>query len=294
MNSRMIKILLLFVTGILLIVMTTNRFFCSPPGKAPEFKEIKETKITNFDSDSISVTITAVAENKNEFDIDISDLYVNIIHETDTIGYANRKEKWKIGPYETGDIQLNSVFGTKRALKLISDDKDSLQLNLLGSAIADLGLFNLPVDVDLSFTVQVKEQIAKSVQQDTEDDKIINIVSAGIKKFGFGESEVEIDFEINNPYRIEFTVNEYPSVIFINGKEAGEGNIDTSITISMKGIKSNGVIKYKLSNTKTLSSVFGSLFSGKLEYEANGILQIDILGFNIQFPYKTKGVLVQI
>ncbi len=240
------------------------------------------------------VSIVALAENKNDFELDIENLAVNIIHQNDTLGYAKRKEKWIIKSHETGDVQFNAVLGTNKMLEIISTDEDSLQLYLKGSADANLGLITLPVDIDLSFIIAVKDQIGKSIKQDTESDKIITIVSAGIKSMNLGESIVEIDFEINNPYGIEFSVINYPSKISINGSEAGTGDVDDVIIVNSKGNKSKGKISYTLSNSRTISSLFGSLFSGKLEYETEGILLINIMGFNIEFPYSMKGVLVKI
>ncbi|MCH7516897.1 MAG: hypothetical protein IIB08_07225, partial [Bacteroidetes bacterium] len=82
--------------------------------------------------------------------------------------------------------------------------------------------------------------------------------------------------------------------IFINGKEAGTGNVDDVIMVNSKGNESNGKIRYTLSNSKAFASLFGSLFSRKLEYETEGKLLIDIMGFNIEFPYSMKGVLIKI
>jgi len=294
MKGKLIKLLLpVIVVGILLFLITNN-FICTPSGLAPEFKEIKETEILKFNSDSLWVSIVILAENKNDFEIDIENLIVNIIHQNDTLGFAERKEKWIIKSLETGNVKFNAVLGTEKMLKIISSDEDSLQLSLKGSADANLGLITLPVDVDLSFIIAVKDQIAKSIKQDTESDKIITIVSAGLKSMGFGESIVEIDFKINNPYGIVFSVINYPSKISINGKEAGTGNVVDVIMVNSKGNESKGKIRYTLSNSKTLASLFGSLFSGKLEYKTEGNLLINIMGFNIQFPYSMNGVLVKI
>jgi hypothetical protein len=294
MKGILIKVLISIILVGMLFFLVTNNFICTPSGLAPEFKEIKETEILNFNSDSLWISIVVSAENKNDFEIDIENLIVNLIHQNDTIGFAERKEKWTIKSLETGDVKFNAVLGTEKMLEIISSDKDSLQLNLEGSAEANLGFIALPVDVDLSFIIAVKDQIGKSIKQDTESNKIITIVSAGLKGKSFGESTVEIDFSIDNPYGIEFSVINYPSKISINGSEAGTGDVDDVIMVNRKGNKSNGKISYTLSNSRTFSSLFGSLFSGKLEYETKGILLIDIMGFNIQFPYSMKGVLVKI
>jgi hypothetical protein len=294
MKGNLIKLLISIIFVGMLFFLVTNNFICTPSGLVPGFIEIKGTEILKFNSDSLWVSIVVLAENKNDFEIDIENLVVNLIHQNDTIGFAERKEKWIIKSLETGDIQLNAVLGTEKMLEIISTDEDSLQLKLIGSADANLGFITLPVDVDLSFEIAVKDQIGKSIKQDTESDKIITIVSAGLKGKSFGESTVEIDFSIDNPYGIEFSVINYPSKISINGSKAGTGDVDDIIMVNSKGIKSKGKISYTLSNSRTFASLFGSLFSGKLEYETEGILLINIMGFNIQFPYSMKGVLVKI
>ncbi len=155
------------IVGILLFLITNN-FICTPSGLAPEFKEIKETEILKFNSDSLWVSIVVLAENKNDFEIDIENLIVNIIHQNDTLGFAERKEKWIIKSLETGDVQFNAVLGTEKMLEIISSDEDSIHLYLIGSADANLGLITLPVDVDLSFVIAVKDQIAKSIKQENQ------------------------------------------------------------------------------------------------------------------------------
>jgi hypothetical protein len=290
----MIKFLLPVIVGITLLFIATNRFICTPTGIAPEFKEIKKTEISRFNADSLWVSIVAIAENKNNFDIEIEDLLVNIIHQNDTLGYALRKDKWELGSLKSGEIQFNVVMESKKILNLLSIGEDSLKFDLTGSTKADLGLITLPVGVDLDFTIAVKEQLGKLVQSDIDNEKIIRIKSAELKKLSLDKSIVEIEFKIENPYGIEFSVINYPSKIFINDKESGSGNINEVILVHSKENESSGMIKYQLSNTKVFTSLFGSVFSGQLDYRTEGDLLIDILGFNIQFQYKTKGVLVKL
>jgi len=64
-------------------------------------------------------------------------------------------------------------------------------------------------------------------------------------------------------------------------------------------MKKNGKDKkavsvYKLGNVKTISSLFGSIFTRKLIYRTTGTLLIDILGYKLQFPYSFNGELIKI
>ena len=290
----MFKLILPTILLVFVIFIATNKFICSPSGLAPKFKEIKKSKIVKFNSDSIWIEITANAENRNNFKIEIENLNVNVMQENLSLGNANRNEKWQIEAKETGEIQIHTALDTKKILKIISDEPDSLQLKLIGTADADLGLITLPVNIDIDFTIPVKEQLAKTIQEDTENDKIIKISSAGLKNLNLGGSTVEIGFQIQNPYGIEFSVEGYPSTLFVGNKNLGEGDINEEIVVRKKGEVSKGKITYNLSNTKTLTSLFGSFFSGKLEYETKGNLILNILGYDIKISYTKKGVLAKL
>lgn len=294
MKGSMFKLILSAVLLAAVIFIATNKFICSPSGLAPEFKEIKKSRIVKFNSDSIWVDITAFAENRNNFKIEIENLDVTIMQENFALGKANRNENWQIEAEDTGKIQIHTALDTKKILKIISDEPESLHLKLVGGADADLGLITLPVDINIDFTVPVREQLSKTIQSDTENDKIIKISSAGLKKLNLGGSAVEIGFQIQNPYGIEFSVEGYPSTLFVGNKDLGEGNINEKIVVRKKGDVSEGKITYNLSNTKTLTSLFGSFFSGKLEYETKGNLILNILGYDIKIPYRKKGVLAKL
>jgi len=290
----MFKFLLPAALVAIVLLLAINNFSCSPGGLAPEFKEIKKSKIVEFNSDSIRINITAVAQNKNDFKIEVENLNVVVLHGNNSLGFANRKEKWEIEPSDTGEIQLSSALDTKKILKIISDDPDSLDLNLVGSAEADIGLITLPVDIDIEFSINVKEQLSRTIKDDTENDKIIKILSAGFKNLKLNGSAVEIGFEIHNPYGIEFSVEGYPSKLFIGSRELGDGDVSEEIMVKQKGEVSEGKIIYNISNTKTLTSLFGSFFSRKLEYETKGNLIVNILGYHINIPYSKKGVLAKL
>ena len=294
MKGSMFKLILPAVLLAAVIFIATNKFICSPSGLAPEFKEIEKSKIVKFNSDSIRIDITAIAENRNNFKIEIENLNVTVMQDNLSLGKANRNEKWQIEAEDTGEIQIHSALDTKKILEIISDEPDSLHLKLVGGADADLGLITLPVDIDINFTVPLKEQLAKTIREDTENDKIITISSARFKNLNLGASTVEIGFQIQNPYGIEFSLEGYPSTLFVRDKALGDGNINEKIVIGKKGEVSEGKITYNLSNTKTLTSLFGSFFSGKLEYETKGNLILNILGYDIKIPYTKKGVLAKL
>ncbi len=165
---------------------------------------------------------------------------------------------------------------------------------MLGTANADLGLFTVPVDIDLEYSFNAKENISQLVERDVRVENLIKLEGGKLKSLSTSESVVEVEFKVQNPYGVDFKVEGYPSKIFINEKEAGSGNIKATIEIKKKGAGIKAVSVYKLDNVKTITSLFGSIFTRKLIYKTTGVLLIDILGFKVQFPYSFNGELIKI
>ena len=89
---------------------------------------------------------------------------------------------------------------------------------MLGTANADLGLFTIPIDIDLEYSFNAKENISQLVERDVQIEKLIKLEGGKLKSFSTSESVVEVEFKVKNPYGIDFTVEGYPSQIFINDK----------------------------------------------------------------------------
>ncbi|RKY94594.1 MAG: hypothetical protein DRQ13_08050, partial [Ignavibacteriae bacterium] len=210
------------------------------------------------------------------------------------IGFAKKDEWVQLNALDTAAVNFYATFNIQKVIKSASVNNDSLNLRMLGTANADLGLFTIPVDIDLEYSLNIKENISQLVEKDVQIEKLIKLKGGKLKSFSSSESVVEVEFKIQNPYGVDFTVVGYPSTIFINDKEAGSGDIKNTIEIEKNGEEIKAVSVYKLDNVKTISSLFGSFFTGKLIYKTTGTLLIEILGYKIQFPYSFNGELIKI
>ncbi|NNG27124.1 MAG: hypothetical protein HKM87_06330 [Ignavibacteriaceae bacterium] len=284
----------LSVVIIIILILLISRFWCSTSGIPPELVRVEKIEVEQFNADSINLNVFVTVLNKNNFKIDVSDLYAYILHNQDTIGAATKDEMVQLSALDTATINFYAFLNTQKFIKSVSNKSDSLKLRMLGTANADLGLFSVPVDMDLEYTFNVKENISQLVERDVQVENLIKLEGGKLKSLGTSESVVEVEFIIQNPYGVDFEVEGYPSKIFINDKEAGKGNIKTAIIIEKKSDGIKAVSVYKLNNIKTITSLFGSIFTRKLIYKTTGILLIDVLGYKIQFPYSFNGELVKI
>jgi LEA14-like dessication related protein len=281
------------IFAIIILFFGANQFLCSATALTPEINEIKDIEIVEFNSQSLKLIITASVINKNNYEISLNKLNANMFYENDTIGFTERIERFSIARIDTADLILYAALDTEKILRLSSGNSDSLKLQLIGEAEADVGIINLPVDIDLNYSFNTEDNISKTVQNDIEQNKIISIEKATLNSISVNESVVEIAFTIDNPYELEITVQEYPSQIFINDYKSGDGNLREIITLQSKG-KTEGFMVYDLNNIKALTTLIGSVFKRKWEYETKGNLYLSILGFNFKFPYSFNGELIKI
>lgn len=289
----MLKIIVTIFLSIILFLIV-NKFLCSPSGTAPEIIDVRDIRITDFSAESLNLSVTATAVNKNNFEIDVTELSAKIVFKDDAIGVASREAQLTIAPLDTAEFTFTADLVTKKVLNLGSEEIDSIDLELIGSAKADLGIISLPVDVNLNHTFNLKDNISRIVQNDVKQHKILTIVNAKLNSLKPDNSAVEIEFNIKNPYDLEISVLNFPSQLYINDVEAGSGNIVERIIVQPGGKKTNGLMIYKLSNLKTLASLFGSILKRKIEYETKGLLSISVLGYEIRFPFTHKGDLIKI
>ncbi len=293
MKNIMFKILISTVAIVIMFLMV-NHFWCATSGIPPELVKVEKIEIEQFDADSIKLDVFVIILNRNNFKIEVSDLYANILHNQDTIGFAKKDEQVQLNVLDTVAVNFYASLNTEKFIKSVSAKNDSLKLRMLGTANADLGLFTVPVDIDLEYSLNIKENISQLVERDIQIENLIELKGGKLKSFGTSESVVEVEFKVQNPYGVDFTVEGYPSIIFINDKEAGSGNIKETIEIEKNGKNINAVSVYKLDNVKTITSLFGSIFTRKLIYKTTGTLLLEILGYKIQFPYSFNGELIKI
>lgn len=282
-----------------LILLSVIGFFFSPffrcsDGFAPEFQKITEIKINEISADNISLSVKLQVKNSNSFEVIAKDLLLFLILDNDTLGMTQKKELSPLAPNSLGNIDLLVNLKTHKIARLFNKSIDSVNLRLIGKVTAVLSFISLPVKIDFPYTFSPKENISEILENDTQNQNIITVKNAAIKSLSLSESSVLIDFILRNPYRINFKLISYPSKIFINGKFAGNGDVTSPISVLKNNNETSGEFLFKLNNFNTISSLLGSVLSGKLNYESKGILFLEFMNYKIEFPYNFKGVLIKL
>ena len=293
MKKQMIKFAILLGLAVVLF-FALNLFICSPKGIAPEIKDISDIRILELKSDSLKLDIAVLALNKNDSDVEIDNIFLKLIIDKDTIGSAFTNEEIVMKRFEISTVSFIANLNTPKAIEIAAKKKDIINLRMKGEVTANLGLFSMLAEVELEYKFDFKKKLTEIVESDAESNKLIKVKAAKLKSLDLGNSKIEIDFILTNPYDIDITLKSYSSQIYINENEAGKGNLDSEISLKNKKSVVNGSVIYTMSNFKTISSLLGSMLKRKLYYRTGGILQLEVLGYNIQFPFNLKGELIKI
>lgn len=289
----MLKILLpllLLLSGVFALL----KLSCSPSALSPEIKGVKDVQIESIDNEHVKLKVTVLAKNKNNFSVNVKDIFVYVLFNSDTIGVASSSASITLPSDAETDINLKTDFITAKLAPLLNDNTDSIKFSLKGKLNAEVAYINVPVDIDVPFTFSLKDNLYKTIENDSQKEKIISIQSASLQNIGLSESTVIIDFLLKNPYGVSCKLKNYPSQIYINGKYSGDGDIVNAISISEKNDSVSGSFLFQLDNFNSASSLLGSLFSRKIEYETRGVLYLEILNYEIKLPYNFKGVLIKL
>ena len=279
---------------LILIAVVINKFSCSSKELAPKIKAIKDIQINELDKDSINLSLTVSAYNENSFEISIKELYVNIIKGGDKLGVAAQKDLISIPSDSIIDVELKVMLSTDEVTKLFVQDIDSINLNLIGKLLANVGLVTLPVDVDIPFSFSLKDNLYRTIERDSQKNKIVTVNRAELLEMSLFQSKIIIDFSLNNPYKLPFALYKYPAKIFVNDQYVGDGDLSDTIVLSDTNTTADGRFNFKLDNPNSIKSIVGSFFSGKLEYETRGTLYLEILDYQIQLPYNFRGTIIKL
>lgn len=280
--------IIIIVVAFLGLLYVANTFLCSQTADPPEIVDIKDIRITELDADSLKLQINVLAKNKNESDINVNHLLLKLLIGSDTLGAVVQDKNIYMKRLDTSYINFLAYLSTIKLIELLSASNDVVTMRVLGTGEANPGFISLPVDVDLSHSFNIKEKLTETVERDIREKNLIDLQNATLKLQGINSSAVEIKIKVNNIYGLDFIVKDYPSEIFVNDSKAGTGNIKEEISISANGNDSYGVAVYRLNNLRTITSLFGSL-GGKLAYETKGTLYLEILDYEINFPFNFGG-----
>lgn len=289
-----IRLTTIAIAGLLSCLLLC-RFLCTPENRMPEIKGISSLSVTGLTDDSLFAAVNVIVLNKNSSELSLKKLTLGIAEGNNPLGIAASQLPVVLKGREEGIIGLNVALSAKKLAGLLSQGKDSLRLDLTGSAEADMGLFTVPVKTSFPFYISLKSDIISAMlSENAPGGNLVTLGDASLQGVTLKETVIGVSFTVSNPYDLKVRVLDFPAKIYLNGKYAGTGNLSEPIGLSRKGQSGSGKLLFHLSNARTAAGILGNLTSGKILYEARGTMSLEIFNSTLQLPYTFQGTLFEL
>lgn len=282
-------IIVIYIVSLILIVLSFTKIFIG--NKNPVIQEVKNVKIIELNNDSLNILLSVEIFNQNSLTQKINGGYFLITKNNDIIGNAKIINQFSIEPDTSEIVDLSVSLKTLELAKNLSENTDQFEINLIGKINTEVLIFNISPNVNLPYKINMSEILTNCLENDSKEQRIIRINSTTIKDIDFSNTSAITNFTFINPYKLDFKLKSYPCKIYINNDYTGDGNILDTMILKNKQDKADGQFNFVLNNFDVSIRVFQNIlqFKPKLNYETRGILFLEILGYEINFPYSYHG-----
>lgn len=260
----------------------------------PKLKEITNVEIVEINEKELILEVSVELKNEFFFAVKLRQANLSIISDNGKIGEIKDSSNSVIPPDSSVVITMKALFSTQKVAELIQTENDTIKLKLEGSVSGKSLFIPVSTSINETLTLPLKDYLTGSLNSKTGSGKIIKVESAQIENVSITKSIIKINFSLNNPYNIPVKLTGYPAKIFVNGNYTGEGNLVDSITLPPLGSVQGGEFLFDADNIQSIKSFLSGIFSGKMIYRTEGILNFEILELPVSLPYNSSGDLIKL
>ena len=267
---------------------------CATKDMMPTIQEVREVTITGISKDTLSFNVRLLVKNGNDFEVNVHTIRAEMIYKDTAFGTSSFDAPVSIPSNTSSEIEFPVSICSRQIQRLFSGGEDTLKILVKGTAIAATIFSETPVELEMEYALPLAAEILKGIEEDAVADKLFKIENAYLKSMGLSHSVLSLEFSIVNHYGLDFTLKNYPNTISINGNNSGTGVLEAPIEVKEDNTVVRGVMEVTLNNLSSITSVFGSIFSGKLTYTTEGILELFLFGHTFSVPFRHTGTLLKL
>ena len=267
----------------LFILILSFSFGCSNLVQSPTIVSIDNPDIKDIDNDEFSFTSDIKIFNPNWFALTASDLDYNIYYDSLLLGKGKFVGEVTIKKQDSTIIH-NSTKILKESIKRLVDIKDTIKLNIIGSAI--IPYINYRYYYDIDYKTDIKE-IFDSITKSLLGEIKVEIDKVNITSFNVISTNLEIDFKINSDIDFDYKIKKLKINIY---KDKDYNLLGTSEISKEYLIKKDTINKFQ-SNVEINNIKMGSVFLSNivnndltLSLEINSVVEYS----EIILPISTK------
>jgi LEA14-like dessication related protein len=290
-NYRIIWIFLLLLIA---ISLTSCKIFQQPTITNGDVSLVKLT------IDDTQLILPLLVDNENGYKVDLEDLNIKIMNEDrQLIGYIEPVDQVTLVPKDTTEIDLKIHMETRKVAKTITHAKNNIVFLVSGTTHAKALGVGKNIKFEKRIEMPLKEYLTKAVNEGGDNatsnssnisgGDFIRIMKTKMEYLSFGESQFSIHFMLFNPYGLSLTLTSFPTIIKLNDREAGKGNLRQQLVLTEDTFKTEGDIIFTMDNWKTIGSSLRSALTQELTYECVGKINFNVAGVDLSKPIDFTG-----
>jgi LEA14-like dessication related protein len=280
------KSILIFLTLLLIGTQGCGFFF-----KKPTLQKVHDVKIVSFGIDKTELEISISLKNPNGYKLKLDRLDIELLNkDRGKIGSAGLKSAVVIPKKRSNALNFRVILDTRPTAKMISTSNQKVFFYISGQGHGKVLGFGKKFDFEEPYELDMKKYLETLIPKfEAGGESIFKIKRSYIKKLGFTQADLSIDFILMNPFGLTFKFKGFPAEVFMGDKSVGKGNLATQMNFNENVTSKDGSMVFKINNWRALSAAFKGVFKGEIPYSVKGTLVIEAFGLQISKPYEYKG-----
>jgi len=279
-------------TGMMLLaLMLLGTQGCNFLFKKPRLEKVHDVKIVSFGIDKTELEVSISLNNPNGYKLKVDKLDIELLNkDRGRIGSAGLKSAVEIPSKRSNALNFRVVLDTRPTAKMISTSNQKVFFYISGRGHGKVLGFGKRFDFEEPYELDMKKYLEALLPKfEAGGESIFKIKRSYIKKIGFTQADLSVDFILMNPFGLTFKFKGFPAEVFMGDKSVGKGNLSAQMAFNENVTSKDGSMVFKISNWRALSAAFKGVFQGEIPYGVKGTLVIEAFGLQINKPYEYKG-----
>lgn len=280
------KLITPLLAVLLLLSLSSCKMF-----KKPTVDRIHDLKIISMTPDQTNILISLKVNNPNSYKLVVKELKVSLLDKDRVaVGNAVMSKQIMIPGRKSTAVDFNVKLDTRKTAKMISHADQVLFFYIQGQGKGRALGCTKKLQFEEPYELKIKDYISDLLPKFTAGGSdLFKVQKTHISKLGIGQTQVQTDFMLLNPYGLTFTFKGFPADVYVNEKIVGKANLGTQLYFNENVYSKDGNIQLEINNFKSLVEAVKGAVKGEIDYKVKGTVIIDAFGMEIKNPYEFKG-----
>lgn len=244
--------------------------------------------LEKINNNEIVLKTTAKLELAKLININLQKSTIDVMYNKNKIGKAELETV--MGDDSVKQISINFYIQNERLISSFAESTKDSKIFLKGKLIAKAGMLKIPFDINIPLPIDLNNDLINPLIVNTD---LVDVVDVKITGVGVNKPAILVTFKINNNLKMNFSVNKSTSKLFINGTEAGKGELVDRVIVLNNQKTVLGKIRINLNKEYMQNKFENDLLTQRLIYKIVGELIITKDNNSFSIPFSNSGNLLE-